>query len=43
MTGRYALTLTFTDGHNTGIYTFHKLREVLAEEAKKSSTQFFSV
>ena len=26
--GRYALTITFADGHNTGIYPFTRLREL---------------
>ncbi len=25
--GRYALTIDFSDGHNTGIFTFDKLRK----------------
>jgi DUF971 family protein len=26
--GRYGLQLTWSDGHNTGIYTFDRLREI---------------
>jgi len=26
LTGRYAISITWSDGHNTGIYTFEKLR-----------------
>ena len=26
--GRYALTITFSDGHSTGIYTFKMLRKM---------------
>ena len=34
--GRYAITIQFSDGHNTGIYTFKKLREHGKEEAPES-------
>ena len=27
--GRYALSITFSDGHSTGIYTFNKLYKML--------------
>lgn len=33
--GRYGLSIHFSDGHNTGIYHFKKLRELLAQ-AKES-------
>lgn len=28
LTGRYAVSITWSDGHNTGIYTFEKLRQL---------------
>ena len=28
LTGRYAISITWSDGHNTGIYTFEKLRQL---------------
>jgi DUF971 family protein len=32
--GRYALRVTFADGHDTGIYTFSMLRELADKRAK---------
>ena len=26
--GRYGLKVTFSDGHNTGIYTYNRLKEL---------------
>lgn len=43
VTGRYALTLTFSDGHNTGIYTFQKLKTEFAQEEHVASSEVFSV
>jgi ATP-binding protein involved in chromosome partitioning len=38
--GRYAVTLTFTDGHDTGIYPYKKLRaQCECEECSKGRTQ----
>ena len=31
--GRYGYQLTWSDGHNTGIYTFERLRELCACDA----------
>ena len=31
--GRYGYQLTWSDGHNTGIYTFERLREMCACDA----------
>ena len=31
--GRYGLSLRFSDGHNTGIFTFNRLREICECEA----------
>ena len=31
-TGNYAVSLKFSDGHSTGIYTFEHLRKLNAEE-----------
>lgn len=28
LVGRYAISITWSDGHNTGIYTFEKLRQL---------------
>jgi DUF971 family protein len=28
LVGRYALNVTFSDGHNTGLYTFETLRDI---------------
>ena len=28
LTGRYAVSITWSDGHNTGIYTFERLRKL---------------
>lgn len=33
-TGRYAITFAFSDGHNTGIYTYKKLKDVLANQGQ---------
>ena len=33
MVGNYALKLTFTDGHDTGIYSFAYLREMAEQSA----------
>jgi len=40
--GRYALGLSFTDGHNTGIYRFELLK-ALGRKASDSTEQKFSV
>lgn len=40
--GRYAVTMSFSDGHNTGIYKFEMLRE-LAQKQIDSSRESFSV
>lgn len=32
LVGRYALNVTFSDGHNTGLYTFETLRDIGATE-----------
>lgn len=38
--GRYGLAFSFSDGHNTGIYTFEKLSELCeCEECKKKKKQ----
>ena len=34
--GRYALTIQFSDGHTTGIYSFSMLRSLDATNAKKA-------
>ena len=31
--GRYALSISFNDGHKTGIYSFQKLRNFTEEKA----------
>lgn len=28
LVGRYAVSIQFSDGHNTGLFTFQKLREI---------------
>jgi ATP-binding protein involved in chromosome partitioning len=40
--GRYAIVISFSDGHDTGIYDFSKLRE-LNRKKSDSSRQSFSV
>ncbi len=40
--GRYAISITFSDGHNTGIYKFDRLR-MLAEKQKDSAGKSFNV
>jgi len=40
--GRYAITVTFSDGHNTGIYKFDRLR-ALAQKQEDTSSQSFNV
>lgn len=40
--GRYAVSIGFSDGHNTGIFKFDMLRE-LAHKQKDSSPESFSV
>jgi len=35
--GRYGLQLSFSDSHNTGIYTFDRLRELCECEACRSA------
>lgn len=42
-TGRYAYTITFSDNHNTGIYTFDRLRQDLAEDDAGDNSETFSV
>lgn len=37
-TGRYAYTLSFSDGHNTGIYTFDRLRNELQDKNNASDS-----
>lgn len=41
-TGRYAVSLAFSDGHNTGIYRFDKLRD-LEIKKKDASDKAFNV
>ena len=36
--GRYALRIHFTDGHNTGLYTWSYLRELGDEKAARMAT-----
>jgi len=38
--GQYALHFTWSDGHNTGIYTYDYLREVCACDECKSKRSF---
>lgn len=33
LVGRYALNVAFSDGHNTGLYTFETLRDVGSPES----------
>jgi ATP-binding protein involved in chromosome partitioning len=40
--GRYAITVTFSDGHNTGIYKFDRLRS-LAEKQEDAAGKSFNV
>ncbi len=40
--GRYAITITFSDGHNTGIYKFDRLR-ALAEKQEDTAGKSFNV
>jgi ATP-binding protein involved in chromosome partitioning len=40
--GRYAVSITFSDGHNTGIFKFDRLR-ALAEKQKDSAGKSFNV
>jgi ATP-binding protein involved in chromosome partitioning len=40
--GRYAITVTFSDGHNTGIYKFDRLRD-LAEKQQDTAGKSFNV
>jgi len=40
--GRYAISITFSDGHNTGIFKFDRLRS-LAEKQKDSAGKSFNV
>lgn len=35
--GRYALRITFSDGHNTGLYTWPYLAELAAQKADRMS------
>ena len=34
LVGRYALNVTFSDGHNTGLYTFETLRDIGSGESE---------
>jgi ATP-binding protein involved in chromosome partitioning len=40
--GRYAITITFSDGHNTGIYKFDRLR-ALVEKQEDTAGKSFNV
>ena len=33
--GRYAIGIDWSDGHNSGIYPFERLRELADRDAKK--------
>jgi len=37
--GRYGYQLSWSDGHNTGIYTFERLREMCACDACRAKTR----
>jgi len=39
LAGQYAVIITWSDGHNTGIYTFERLREMCACDACRAKTR----
>jgi ATP-binding protein involved in chromosome partitioning len=38
--GRYAVAIVFSDGHNTGIYRFDRLRELVGKQEKVTKQSF---